>query len=191
MFIWLLIVIAAAFTFITTYFLRKILISRNVLVIPNDRSSHQEPKPQGGGLSIVICFILFLLLSHSMGFIEDKILFEYDGNIVIESAIATDWHGSDIAVSSVLIPKEFTLQSAYPNPFNPVTNLNFGLPVDSKVSIQIYNLQGQVVSTLLKDNMQAGYHSVVWNADNHSSGIYFVQMIAGDYIHIQKIMLVK
>ena len=75
MFIWLLIVIAAAFTFITTYFLRKILISRNILVIPNDRSSHQEPKPQGGGLSIVICFILFLLLSHSMGFIEDKILF--------------------------------------------------------------------------------------------------------------------
>ena len=75
MFIWLLIIIAAAFTFITTYFLRKILISRNVLVIPNDRSSHQEPKPQGGGLSIVICFILFLLLSHSMGFIEDKILF--------------------------------------------------------------------------------------------------------------------
>ena len=123
--------------------------------------------------------------------LESRMLFEYEGNIVIQSAIAADWYGSNIAVSSVLIPKEFALQSAYPNPFNPVTNLKFGLPVDSKVSMQIYNLQGQVVSTLLNDNMQAGYHSVVWNADNHSSGIYFVQMIAGDYIHTQKIMLVK
>jgi hypothetical protein len=132
-----------------------------------------------------------ILFSLDRSSLEDKSLFEYDGNIVIESVIATDWYGSDIAVSSVLIPKEFALQSAYPNPFNPVTNLTFGLPVDSKVFIQIYNLQGQVVSTLLNDNMQAGYHSVVWNADNHSSGIYFVQMIAGDYIHNQKIMLVK
>ena len=97
--------------------------------------------------------ILFSLDGSSL---EDKTLFEYDGDIVIQSAIATDWYGSDIAVSSVLIPKEFALQSAYPNPFNPVTNLKFGLPVDSKVSIQIYNLQGQVVSTLLNDNMQAG-----------------------------------
>ena len=133
--------------------------------------------------------ILFFSLDGSS--LEDKTLFEYDGDIVIESAIATDWHGSDIAVSTVLIPKEFALQSAYPNPFNPVTNLKFGLPVDSKVSIQIYNLQGQVVSTLLNDNMQTGYHSVVWNADEFGSGIYFVQMIAGDYIHTQKIMLVK
>ena len=90
-----------------------------------------------------------------------------------------------------IIPTEFSLSAAYPNPFNPVTNLKFGLPVDSKVSIQIYNLQGKVVSTLLNDNMQAGYHSVVWNADEFGSGIYFVQMIAGDYIHTQKIMLVK
>ena len=50
----LLITIAAGFTFLLTYFLRKILISRDMLVIPNDRSSHQEPKPQGGGLSILI-----------------------------------------------------------------------------------------------------------------------------------------
>jgi hypothetical protein len=132
-----------------------------------------------------------ILFSLDGSNLEDKILFEYDGNIVIESAIATDWHGSDIAVSSVLIPKEFTLQSAYPNPFNPVTNLNFGLPVDSKVSIQIYNLQGQVVSSLLNDNMQAGYHSVVWNADEFGSGIFFVQMIAGDYVKTQKLMLIK
>ena len=91
----------------------------------------------------------------------------------------------------MLIPKEFALQSAYPNPFNPVTNLKFGLPADSKVSIQIYNLQGRVIETLVNGNMNAGYHSVVWNADEFGSGIYFVLMIAGDYIHTQKIMLVK
>jgi len=121
---------------------------------------------------------------------ESNELFTYTGDFEIMDMIIANSE-NQIDVNVINTPQEFNLDTAYPNPFNPVTNLKFGLPVDSKVSIQIYNLQGQVVSTLLNDNMQAGYHSVVWNADNHSSGIYFVQMIAGDYIHTQKIMLVK
>ncbi len=70
----LLIIITAGFTFLLTYLLRKILISRNMLVIPSDRSSHQEPKPQGGGLSILISFIFFMVLSLFMDFIEEEIV---------------------------------------------------------------------------------------------------------------------
>ena len=70
----LLITIAAGFTFLLTYFLRKILISRDMLVIPNDRSSHQEPKPQGGGLSILISFLFFMLTSLIFDFIEEEII---------------------------------------------------------------------------------------------------------------------
>jgi hypothetical protein len=89
------------------------------------------------------------------------------------------------------IPNEFVLNNAYPNPFNPVTKLEFGIPVDGDVSIEIYNLQGRLIETLVSQNMKAGYHSVTWNADNHSSGMYFVKMQAGKFLKTQKLMLVK
>ena len=57
--------------------------------------------------------------------------------------------------------------------------------------MEVYNIQGQLVETLTNRHMDAGYHSVVWNADRHSSGMYFVKMIAGEYIKTQKLMLVK
>ena len=90
-----------------------------------------------------------------------------------------------------IIPVEFSLKSAYPNPFNPVTTLEFGLPIDGNISIKVYNIQGRLVEALTTSYMEAGYHSVVWNADRHSSGVYFVKMVAGDYISTQKLMLVK
>ncbi len=89
------------------------------------------------------------------------------------------------------IPLEFELQSAYPNPFNPTTTLNFSLPIETKVSLSIYNLQGREVSKLIDGNMDAGYHSVVWNADSHSSGVYFIKMVAGEYVNTRKLMLIK
>ena len=89
------------------------------------------------------------------------------------------------------LPTEFSLDRAYPNPFNPVTTLSFAIPVDSEVSLSVYNLQGREVSTLIDGNMDAGYHSVVWDADNHASGVYFVKMVAGEYVNTQKLMLVK
>ncbi len=118
---------------------------------------------------------------------DNGLLFSYEGNftiVEIEAANSTDY-------IPVILPSLTSLQSAYPNPFNPITNLKFGLPVDSKVAIQIYNLQGRVIETLVNRNMNAGYHSLVWNANEFGSGIYFVQMIAGEYMDIQKLMLVK
>ena len=90
-----------------------------------------------------------------------------------------------------IIPTEFSLSPAYPNPFNPVTTLSFAIPVDSEVSLSIYNLQGREVVSLINGNMDAGYHSVVWNADSHSSGVYFVKMVTGEFVNTQKLMLVK
>ena len=123
--------------------------------------------------------------------LDDRLLIEYTGELTIESAIVADWYESDIAVNSILLPKEFILSPAYPNPFNPTTTLSFAIPIDSEVSLSIYNLQGREVSTLIEGNMDAGYHSVIWDADNHSSGVYFVKMIAGEYVKTQKLMLVK
>ena len=88
-------------------------------------------------------------------------------------------------------PEKISLDSAYPNPFNPTTTIEFGLPFDSEISIQIYNLQGRVVETLANEYIQAGYHSVTWNADNFSSGVYFVKMATGGDVKTQKLLLVK
>jgi len=92
---------------------------------------------------------------------------------------------------TVALPETFSLDRAYPNPFNPVTTLSFAIPVDSEVSISVYNLQGREVVFLINGNMEAGYHSVVWNADSYSSGVYFVKMIAGEFVNTQKLMLIK
>ena len=92
---------------------------------------------------------------------------------------------------AIPLPETFSLDRAYPNPFNPVTTLSFAIPIDSEVSLSIYNLQGREVISLLNGNMDAGYHTAVWNADSYSSGVYFVKMITGDYVDIQKLMLLK
>ena len=92
---------------------------------------------------------------------------------------------------AIPIPEAFSLDRAYPNPFNPVTTLSFALPEDIEVSIIIYDIQGRVVTTLISGTMQSGYHRAIWDANHYSSGLYFVQMIAGEYVKTRKLMLVK
>ncbi len=79
----------------------------------------------------------------------------------------------------------------YPNLFNPTTTLSFALPVTSKVLLEVYDINIRIINELIKSNMDAGYHSVIWNADNNASGVYFVKMVAGDFVNTQKLMLVK
>jgi hypothetical protein len=125
-----------------------------------------------------------------------KLLKQSTGDLLSLDGDINEWSSNGVFNLSGLFeietaPGKISLDSAYPNPFNPTTTISFGLPVDSEVSIQIYNLQGRVVETLASQHMQAGYHSVTWNADNYSSGVYFVKMATGDYISTQKLLLVK
>jgi len=76
-----------------------------------------------------------------------------------------------------LTPDQYTLSQNYPNPFNPSTTIKFGLPKDSKVKIVLYNVSGQQVAELMNQELNAGYHHVVWNA-NVSAGIYFYRIEA-------------
>ena len=103
------------------------------------------------------------------------------------------WQNLHVSVinPTEILPDQFSLESAYPNPFNPTTTLSFSLPIESEVNISVYNLQGREVVTLLDGNINAGYHSITWHADNHSSGVYFVKMVADKYVDVQKLMLVK
>jgi hypothetical protein len=94
------------------------------------------------------------------------------------------------------VPTAFSLNANYPNPFNPTTNISFGLPVDSKVSLKIYNVAGQLVRTLVNETMVAGTHTVTWdgansNGEKVASGIYFYKLNAGDFSKTMKMVMTK
>ena len=88
-------------------------------------------------------------------------------------------------------PKTYDISDAYPNPFNPVTSFTYSLPEDGLVQVAIYDISGRMVSELVNGYQSAGSYPVVWDAQELSSGVYMVNMIAGDYSTIQKVMLIK
>ena len=90
-----------------------------------------------------------------------------------------------------ILPEEFSITSIYPNPFNPRTTINFSLPNSSNVNIKIYDIYGREVETLIDQFYNAGYHSVIWNANNKPTGIYFLSIKAGNFIGNRKMMLIK
>ena len=90
-----------------------------------------------------------------------------------------------------IVPEAYNLHSIYPNPFNPITNITYGLPEYTDVHIVIYDISGKQIETLINESQSPGYHRVDWNADQHPSGVYFIKMVAGEYISTQKLMLVK
>ncbi len=97
---------------------------------------------------------------------------------------------------NTVVPLETVLISNSPNPFNPETSIQFALAKDSPVRIDIVNIRGQIVTTLIDSPMQAGYHNVVWDGHDHTgkqtaSGVYMVRMIADRKTQIKKITMMK
>jgi hypothetical protein len=93
-------------------------------------------------------------------------------------------------------PTAFLLSQNYPNPFNPVTNFKLSLPKTSHVKMEIFNIVGQRVRTLLDENMRAGVFVVDWNGKDEkgvevSSGVYFYRVVAGSFSDIKKMVLLR
>jgi len=91
------------------------------------------------------------------------------------------------------LPNNFALYPAYPNPFNPSTTITFDVPAESRhaVSLQLYDIKGQLVEILVNEVLPAGSHSIQWNPVNLSSGLYIVQLKAGETVFNQKITYIK
>ncbi len=85
----------------------------------------------------------------------------------------------------------FELSQNYPNPFNPITTIAFTLPAAERVQLDVYNVLGQHVATLINGRLTAGRHTVVWDANNFPSGLYFYKIRAGKYEEIRKMMLLR
>lgn len=89
------------------------------------------------------------------------------------------------------IPTEFSVNQNFPNPFNAKTSISFGLPTDSDVTVNIYNVAGQLVESFDLGYVQAGVHSIVWDASDVASGVYFYKVAAGAYNETMKMTLLK
>jgi hypothetical protein len=99
-----------------------------------------------------------------------------------------------IDLASAKVPYKFTLDSAFPNPFNPSTTLRFDIPEtegSNSVLLEIYDIRGRHVETLIKGSMLAGKHSVKWDAYGFPSGVYFVKLNLDNDCKTQKLILLK
>lgn len=86
---------------------------------------------------------------------------------------------------------DYYLAQNYPNPFNPSTKINFGLKKSSNVEINVYNILGNKVATLVNEFKPAGNHSVLFNAKNLSSGIYFYKIVTNEFAQTRKMLMLK
>ena len=88
-------------------------------------------------------------------------------------------------------PLSFRLKQNYPNPFNPVTLIEYELPKNTDVKIEVFDILGRLVVTLVDERKSAGFHSIPFNAGNLSSGTYFYRIKTGDFVRVKSMMLIK
>lgn len=93
--------------------------------------------------------------------------------------------------AELVLPDQFILKSPYPNPFNPKTVISWQLPSSREVKLNVYNLLGEKVSTLVSEKLPAGYHEVEFNGQNLSSGVYLYRIEAGEWQDVKKMILIR
>ena len=94
-----------------------------------------------------------------------------------------------------LVPGTYALHQNYPNPFNPITKIYFDLPHRTRVLVIVYDILGNEVTTLINEEKNAGYHSIIFNTQSEngvlSSGIYFYTLYADNFVQTKKMVLIK
>ena len=88
-------------------------------------------------------------------------------------------------------PESFFMSQNFPNPFNPVTTIRFGLPGEADVRLEIFDVTGRRVATLVDGPLGAGTHNIEWNARRAASGIYFYRITAGSFSQTNKMILLR
>ena len=125
-----------------------------------------------------------------------------DGNSNLLVGDIPSWENNELFYVSLEIasdtptPDSYELIQNYPNPFNPSTTISFSLPLDNHVMINIYDISGKLINTLLDDKMSSGYHNVSWNGKDFnglevSSGVYVYTLNTNDITLSDKMMLMK
>lgn len=127
-------------------------------------------------------------------FTSNENFFRCDANIehhyehirIMEYVIVTNI--SDVYNSNV---KEYFISQNFPNPFNPVTNIEFSIPNSGIVQLKVYDIIGNEISTIINEYKDTGKYEVEFDASNLSSGVYFYRMISGSYVETKKMVLLR
>lgn len=134
-----------------------------------------------------------LKLNPVYTFTSDKSLTKRALKIIVGSLDYTIAEAGDIG----LVPEAFELMQNYPNPFNPETKIRYNLPAAGFVKVEIFDLLGRTVATLVdNNNHQAGYHIVTWNGKNRdgrqvASGVYVYRLTTSKETLVRKMLLMK
>ena len=123
------------------------------------------------------------------------VLSDADALAVESSFISSSWTVGDGTLDNEQ-PLAYTLSANYPNPFNPSTTINYSIASAGEVSIVVYDMMGRHIRTLVSDFATPGSYNVVWDAKNDdglsvSAGMYVYKMISGDFVEVNKMLLVK
>lgn len=103
--------------------------------------------------------------------------------VVDNSTVSVDQNG--------LLPSDFPIFTSYPNPFNPSTTIRFLMIEKMSISLKIFDIRGNLIQTLLDDNLEKGIHEIQWNGSTNPSGIYFGAIQYGNRIITKKLILLK
>lgn len=95
------------------------------------------------------------------------------------------------ATETTNLPDDFALHQNYPNPFNPTTEISFALPQSADVKLEVFNILGQEVATLIDGYLEAAEHSITWDSSTVASGIYFYRIKAREHTESRKMLLLK
>ena len=102
------------------------------------------------------------------------------------------YSGSKELLEEIVVPETITLYAAYPNPFNPSTTLRFSLPEQSQINLEVYDVLGRKVASLVNEVRSAGFHTVTFDASELSSGVYMYRLSAGaNTVLVRKMTLIK
>ncbi len=110
---------------------------------------------------------------------------------IVPYVIRLDVESSGVNTIVQYLPNEFILHPNYPNPFNPTTTLSYNLPFAGHVRLQIYDILGRHVSTIVDTRQSAGQHKIIFDASNLSSGVYFYQLKTSNFQDIKKMVILK
>jgi len=152
-------------------------LAENAIIVPSTGVFGWKPVNQHSGLN-------YLVVSASDGILTTQ------SRVVKIGVTYNPLYPSDVEKETG-IPTSFELYQNYPNPFNPTTNIKYALPKESRVRINVFNILGQEVATLVNSVMPAGYHSVDFKANNIPSGMYIYKIETESFSQVKKMLLMK
>lgn len=130
-------------------------------------------------------------------YIRDPKTTSAEYTVIVDKVEGVDVFASNTVITDVEdenqnnLPYSYSLSQNYPNPFNPTTKIQYSLRNSDHVTLKVFNMLGQEVSTLVNENKKAGQYQVDFNASRLASGIYFVQIQAGSFVSAKKMVLLK